>query len=84
MQLSWVGKGRVGRVRLLKPFGRVIKPLSLMKPLVFWVWPGDERLLFKKVNRKVQGVPQSQTAANPRNQKPFFLIPNMTIYGAWP
>ena len=28
------------------------------------------RLIFtKKINRKVQGVPQSQTAANPRHQE---------------
>ena len=25
--------------------------------------------IFKKVNRNVQGVPQSQTAANPRHQE---------------
>ena len=27
------------------------------------------RMHFKNVNRKVQGVPQSQTAANPRHQQ---------------
>ena len=37
------------------------------------------RVVFKKVNRKVQGMPQSQTAANPRHQEEAKKDKNMHV-----
>ena len=67
----YMSSGMIHVQRSFLELPRVFNKFWLVESWFLDTWSNDSRYIiqWKKVNRKVQGVPQSQTAANPRHQE---------------